>query len=124
MMRRFWLRAFGQGRTITVVLPSTREGMLMHVLPKMALAALLLGSTLAAPAFAASTGCVPGAKLAQGEGGPKSGGQLAQGEGGPKSGGQLAQGEGGPKSGGQLAQGEGGPKSGGQLAQGEGGPCE
>ncbi len=92
----------------------------MRMLPKMALAALLLGSTLAAPAFAASTGCVPGAKLAQGEGGPKSGGQLAQGEGGPKSGGQLAQGEGGPKSGGQLAQGEGGPKSGGQLAPGRG----
>ena len=97
----------------------------MHLLPKMAFAALLLGSTMAASALAASspsTGCIAGARFAQGEGGPKSGAQLAQGEGGPKSGAQLAQGEGGPKSGAQLAQGEGGPKSGAQLAQGEGGP--
>ena len=43
----------------------------MQLLPKMALAALLLGSTLAGTAFAANdtTGCPPGTQKAESEGG-------------------------------------------------------
>ena len=61
----------------------TYGDLIMRSSPKLTIAVLMLGSTIAASAFAAnapSTGCIPGGQLAQGEGGPKSGGQLAQGE--------------------------------------------